>query len=169
MFLFKYVRSGPMNKKFYWCRLNVEKCSELFHTYWLRLTTFKQTKRVKWNRCYTNEDYFLFPWQYHYWNYKNYSRYWILNYSALHSACFHGHIRVVQFLLECGSDMNLVACAEMNGGSDKKEEQTPLMWAYEQGEKSTPLSEQRDWLIVKADWYSKRKFNVITNIHTYIL
>lgn len=57
----------------------------------------------------------------------------------------------------------------MNGGSDKKEEQTPLMWAYEQGEKTTPLSEQRDWPIVKADWYSKRKFNVITNIHTYIL
>lgn len=32
--------------------------------------------------------------------------------------------------------MNLVACAEMSGGVDKKEEQTPLMWAYEQGIKS---------------------------------
>uniref|UniRef100_K1QVI3 Serine/threonine-protein kinase TNNI3K n=1 Tax=Magallana gigas TaxID=29159 RepID=K1QVI3_MAGGI len=53
--------------------------------------------------------------------------------TALHSACYHGHIRVVQFLLECGADMNLVACAEMSGGVDKKEEQTPLMWAYEQG------------------------------------
>lgn len=53
--------------------------------------------------------------------------------TALHSACYHGHIRVVQFLLECGADMNLVACSEMNGGTDKKEEQTPLMWAYEQG------------------------------------
>lgn len=56
--------------------------------------------------------------------------------TALHSACYHGHIRVVQFLLECGADMNLVACAEMSGGVDKKEEQTPLMWAYEQGIKS---------------------------------
>ena len=55
------------------------------------------------------------------------------SFSALHSACYHGHIRVVQFLLECGADMNLVACAEMSGVTDKKEEQTPLMWDYEQG------------------------------------
>ncbi|KAK3601000.1 hypothetical protein CHS0354_008110 [Potamilus streckersoni] len=54
--------------------------------------------------------------------------------TALHSACFHGHIRVVQFLLENGADMNLVASvSDQNGGSEKREEQTALMWAYEKG------------------------------------
>lgn len=56
---------------------------------------------------------------------------------ALHSACYHGHIRLVQFLLENGADMNLVASvSDQNGGSEKKEEQTPLMWAYERGQRS---------------------------------
>lgn len=54
--------------------------------------------------------------------------------AALHSACYHGHIRVVQFLLENGADMNLVSSvSEQNGGSERKEEQTALMWAYEKG------------------------------------
>ncbi|XP_067661812.1 serine/threonine-protein kinase TNNI3K-like [Haliotis asinina] len=54
--------------------------------------------------------------------------------TALHSASFHGHIRVVQFLLESGADMNLIAAvSDQNGGSEKKEEQTALMWAYEKG------------------------------------
>ncbi|XP_064617011.1 serine/threonine-protein kinase TNNI3K-like [Liolophura sinensis] len=57
--------------------------------------------------------------------------------TALHSACYHGHIRLVQFLLENGADMNLVASvSDQNGGSEKKEEQTPLMWAYERGHDS---------------------------------
>ena len=56
--------------------------------------------------------------------------------AALHSASYHGHIRVVQFLLERGADMNLLACVsdQQNGGSEKKEDQTALMWAYEKGE-----------------------------------
>ena len=54
--------------------------------------------------------------------------------TALHSACYHGHIRVVQFLLEWRADMNLVAqVIEQKDGSEKIEEQTALMWAYEQG------------------------------------
>ena len=56
-------------------------------------------------------------------------------FSALHSASYHGHIRVVQFLLEKRADINLVAfVSDQNGGSEKREEQTALMWAYEQGE-----------------------------------
>ncbi|XP_072015376.1 serine/threonine-protein kinase TNNI3K-like [Amphiura filiformis] len=51
--------------------------------------------------------------------------------TALHSACYHGHLRLVQFMLDQGADMNLVATEE-NGSSDK-EEQTCLMWAYEKG------------------------------------
>ena len=55
-------------------------------------------------------------------------------FSALHSASYHGHIRVVQFLLEKRADINLVAyISDQNGGSEKREEQTALMWAYEQG------------------------------------
>lgn len=52
--------------------------------------------------------------------------------SALHSACFHGHIRLVQFLLDSGADMNLVAC-DPSRSSGEKDEQTCLMWAYEKG------------------------------------
>lgn len=55
-----------------------------------------------------------------------------LCYSALHSACFHGHIRLVQFLLDNGADMNLVAC-DPSRSSGEKDEQTCLMWAYEKG------------------------------------
>uniref|UniRef100_A0A3B3UKU2 TNNI3 interacting kinase n=1 Tax=Poecilia latipinna TaxID=48699 RepID=A0A3B3UKU2_9TELE len=50
----------------------------------------------------------------------------------LHSACFHGHIRLVQFLLDNGADMNLVAC-DPSRSSGEKDEQTCLMWAYEKG------------------------------------
>ncbi|KAL8562937.1 hypothetical protein ACOMHN_004629 [Nucella lapillus] len=54
--------------------------------------------------------------------------------TALHSACYHGHTRVVQFLLENRADINVVACvSEQSGDSEKREEQTPLMWAYERG------------------------------------
>ncbi|CAG0886670.1 unnamed protein product [Darwinula stevensoni] len=56
--------------------------------------------------------------------------------TALHSACYHGHLKVVQLLLERGADMNLIASPDMNlsNNADKKEEQqTCLMWAYERG------------------------------------
>ncbi|XP_014681457.1 PREDICTED: serine/threonine-protein kinase TNNI3K-like isoform X2 [Priapulus caudatus] len=54
--------------------------------------------------------------------------------TALHSACFHGHIKVVQYLLDHGADMNLTAySSDQSNGSEKKEEQTCLMWAYERG------------------------------------
>ncbi|XP_059146369.1 serine/threonine-protein kinase TNNI3K-like [Physella acuta] len=54
--------------------------------------------------------------------------------TALHSACYHGHIRCVQFLLENRADMNLVAAiSDQSGDSEKREEQTALMWAYERG------------------------------------
>lgn len=57
--------------------------------------------------------------------------------TPLHSACYHGHLRVVHFLLESGADVNLVASvSDQNGGSEKKEEQTALMWAYEKGHDS---------------------------------
>ncbi|XP_020824234.1 serine/threonine-protein kinase TNNI3K isoform X1 [Phascolarctos cinereus] len=52
--------------------------------------------------------------------------------TGLHSACFHGHIRLVQFLLDNGADMNLVAC-DPSRSSGEKDEQTCLMWAYEKG------------------------------------
>lgn len=51
---------------------------------------------------------------------------------GLHSACYHGHIRLVQFLLDNGADMNLVAC-DPSRSSGEKDEQTCLMWAYEKG------------------------------------
>ncbi|CAH1787041.1 unnamed protein product [Owenia fusiformis] len=54
--------------------------------------------------------------------------------TALHSACYHGHSWIVQLLLDHGVDMNLIALSsDQNGGSEKKEEQTCLMWAYERG------------------------------------
>ncbi|XP_055898146.1 serine/threonine-protein kinase TNNI3K-like [Biomphalaria glabrata] len=57
--------------------------------------------------------------------------------TALHSACYHGHIRCVQFLLENRADMNLVAAvSDQSGDSEKREEQTALMWAYEKGHDS---------------------------------
>ncbi|XP_048670033.1 serine/threonine-protein kinase TNNI3K isoform X5 [Marmota marmota marmota] len=52
--------------------------------------------------------------------------------TGLHSACYHGHIRLVQFLLDNGADMNLVAC-DPSRSSGEKDEQTCLMWAYEKG------------------------------------
>ncbi|KAK3539737.1 hypothetical protein QTP70_013050 [Hemibagrus guttatus] len=52
--------------------------------------------------------------------------------TGLHSACFHGHIRLVQFLLDSGADMNLVA-SDPSRSSGEKDEQTCLMWAYEKG------------------------------------
>ncbi|XP_012934991.1 serine/threonine-protein kinase TNNI3K [Aplysia californica] len=57
--------------------------------------------------------------------------------TALHSACYHGHLRCVQFLLENRGDMNLVAAAsDQSGDSEKREEQTALMWAFERGHDS---------------------------------
>ena len=59
---------------------------------------------------------------------------------ALHSASYHGHIRVVQYLLEKRADINLVAfVSDQNGGSEKREEQTALMWAYEQGNRNLEI------------------------------
>lgn len=52
--------------------------------------------------------------------------------AGLHCACYHGHIRLVQFLLDNGADMNLVAC-DPSRSSGEKDEQTCLMWAYEKG------------------------------------
>lgn len=52
--------------------------------------------------------------------------------TGLHSACYHGHICLVQFLLDNGADMNLVAC-DPSRSSGEKDEQTCLMWAYEKG------------------------------------
>ncbi|XP_042213696.1 serine/threonine-protein kinase TNNI3K-like isoform X1 [Homarus americanus] len=52
--------------------------------------------------------------------------------TPLHSACYHGHTRIVQLLLSHGADINLTAHDRFNN-SEKKEEQTPLMWAYDRG------------------------------------
>ncbi|OCT82551.1 hypothetical protein XELAEV_18025083mg [Xenopus laevis] len=52
--------------------------------------------------------------------------------TGLHCACYHGHMRLVQFLLDNGADMNLVAC-DPSRSSGEKDEQTCLMWAYEKG------------------------------------
>ncbi|XP_030853711.1 serine/threonine-protein kinase TNNI3K isoform X2 [Strongylocentrotus purpuratus] len=52
--------------------------------------------------------------------------------TALHSACYHGHYHLVQLLLDQGADMNLVA-TEQNGDSEKDQEQTCLVWAYQRG------------------------------------
>ena len=51
---------------------------------------------------------------------------------GFHSACYHGHVRLVQFLLDNGADVNLVAC-DPSRSSGEKDEQTCLMWAYEKG------------------------------------
>lgn len=40
----------------------------------------------------------------------------------------------MQFLLDNGADMNLVAC-DPSRSSGEKDEQTCLMWAYEKGAK----------------------------------
>ncbi|KAI4580025.1 hypothetical protein MJT46_001393 [Ovis ammon polii x Ovis aries] len=61
--------------------------------------------------------------------------------TGLHAACFHGHIRLVQFLLDNGADMNLVAC-DPSRSSGEKDEQTCLMWAYEK--------EKADVLLLRA-------------------
>ncbi|GFO12240.1 serine/threonine-protein kinase tnni3k-like [Plakobranchus ocellatus] len=54
--------------------------------------------------------------------------------TALHSACYHGHLRCVQFLLENRADMTCVAAvSDQSGDSEKREEQTALVWAYERG------------------------------------
>ncbi|KAK1801007.1 hypothetical protein P4O66_004671 [Electrophorus voltai] len=80
--------------------------------------------------------------------------------TGLHSACFHGHIRLVQFLLDNGADMNLVAC-DPSRSSGEKEEQTCLMWAYEKdgsyvsvpsplGKIKSMTKEKADILILRA-------------------
>ncbi|XP_053380307.1 serine/threonine-protein kinase TNNI3K-like [Mercenaria mercenaria] len=54
--------------------------------------------------------------------------------TAFHSACYHGHICVVQYLLEKAADINLVASvSDQSGGSERMEDQTAIMWAFEQG------------------------------------
>lgn len=68
--------------------------------------------------------------------------------TALHSACYHGHVRLVQFLLEKGAEPSLVAKSPLgtdsagscslgdgssNGSLPYTDEQTPIMWAYERG------------------------------------
>uniref|UniRef100_A0A915HP45 Protein kinase domain-containing protein n=1 Tax=Romanomermis culicivorax TaxID=13658 RepID=A0A915HP45_ROMCU len=66
--------------------------------------------------------------------------------TALHSACYHGHIRLVQFLLENGADPSLVArpnilhesvenshASSHSSTLSHPEEQTPIVWAYERG------------------------------------
>ena len=41
---------------------------------------------------------------------------------------------MVQFLLENHADINMVAhVSEQSGDSEKREEQTALMWAFERG------------------------------------
>lgn len=62
--------------------------------------------------------------------------------TGLHSACFHGHIRLVQFLLDNGADMNLVAC-DPSRSSGEKDEQTCLMWAYEKGQSGSCASTEK--------------------------
>ncbi|XP_071525007.1 serine/threonine-protein kinase TNNI3K-like isoform X2 [Panulirus ornatus] len=52
--------------------------------------------------------------------------------TPLHSACYHGHTRIVQLLLSHGADINLTA-HDRFFIYEKKEEQTPLMWAYDRG------------------------------------
>ncbi|XP_076035192.1 serine/threonine-protein kinase TNNI3K-like isoform X2 [Oratosquilla oratoria] len=51
--------------------------------------------------------------------------------TPLHSACYHGHFRIVQLLVNHGADINIPA--REFSTSDKKDDQTPLMWAYDRG------------------------------------
>ena len=56
--------------------------------------------------------------------------------TALHSACYQGHIDIVHNLLERGADINLLARCSKNPHArweDDYEEQTCLHWAYERG------------------------------------
>ncbi|XP_042892318.1 serine/threonine-protein kinase TNNI3K-like isoform X2 [Penaeus japonicus] len=55
--------------------------------------------------------------------------------TPLHSACYHGHAKIVQLLLSHGADTNLTAHDRILNSEKKiiQEEQTPLMWAYEKG------------------------------------
>ena len=66
--------------------------------------------------------------------------------TALHSACYQGHMSIVQLLLEHGADTSLTAkgpasICSVAGESDREDpdqdgevqEQTPLHWAYERG------------------------------------
>ena len=49
---------------------------------------------------------------------------------GLHSACYHGHVEVVQFLLENGANAHLMARGQE---SDQMYDESCLMWAYEKG------------------------------------
>lgn len=66
--------------------------------------------------------------------------------TALHSACYQGHMSIVQLLLEHGADTSLTAkgpasICSVAGESEREDpsqegevqEQTPLHWAYERG------------------------------------
>ena len=56
--------------------------------------------------------------------------------TALHSACYQGHIDIVHNLLERGADINLLARSCKNSlltVQEEYEEQTCLHWAYERG------------------------------------
>ncbi|CAC5417201.1 TNNI3K [Mytilus coruscus] len=76
--------------------------------------------------------------------------------TALHSACDHGHIRIVQFLLEWRADMNLVAqIVDQKDGNEKIEEQTALMWANEQG--CADLWHGRADIVIEGDNSSMRE------------
>ncbi|EPB69732.1 ankyrin repeat protein, partial [Ancylostoma ceylanicum] len=59
--------------------------------------------------------------------------------AALHSACYHGHLQIVQYLLENGADQSLAARtnerpATLQGARKlEADQQTPVIWAYEKG------------------------------------
>uniref|UniRef100_A0A8C3K7C8 Protein kinase domain-containing protein n=1 Tax=Calidris pygmaea TaxID=425635 RepID=A0A8C3K7C8_9CHAR len=63
--------------------------------------------------------------------------------TGLHCACYHGHIRLVQFLLDNGADMNLVAC-DPSRSSGEKDEQTCLMWFLLQNPKEQYRKERTE-------------------------
>lgn len=89
-------------------------------------------KKSKWNTLPSCETQLLLPAPAVFWPPSHLYLWPAMTLSALHSACFHGHIRLVQFLLDSGADMNLVAC-DPSRSSGEKDEQTCLMWAYEKG------------------------------------